>query len=429
MESFINGLKNEINSFNESTIDSIIKSLPDLLKGPCDILTTEVEKEVFLLGSIGTVSGILPNVLGKYNGDWVGTNLFIYILGQYGGGKGGLKWAKALVTNIHQAKAEERTEMLIEYEKEKVLYKKELRIFNKSKSNMTPPSPPSRPPSKMLFIPINNSKSGVYQLLQENKNRGIMFETEGDTLADALRQDYGNYSDLLRKVFHHETLDFFRRENNEIVDIEKPFLSVVLSSTPDQLLKLITSTSNGLYSRFLFYYLKEETQFVNVFDSSKSDYDKKFQKFATIYKEMYDYLENLESPIYFILSNKQKEEFIKYFNEKKQALIEGISPSMSGSANRFGIIAYRIMMIFTVLRKLDTSKTENTLKCEDVDFNNALKIVERLETHAIRVYEYLGKKPDKKGLAISLRENGASLREIEKVTKINKGTLSKWFKK
>jgi len=81
----------------------------------------------------------------------------------------------------------------------------------------------------MLYIPANNSKSGIYQLLEENDDKGIMFESEGDTLADAIKQDYGSFSDTLRKAFHHENLDLFRRGNEELIEINKPELSVVLS--------------------------------------------------------------------------------------------------------------------------------------------------------------------------------------------------------
>ena len=165
--------------FNESitgSIDDIIKDLPSMLKDPCNVLTNEIEKEVFLIGALGIVSGILPNVLGLYDGSWIGSNLFVYILGEYGGGKGGLKWAKSLAYDVNNAKKEERKELITNYLKDQVEYKKRLVQYKKDKGESDPPNPPQKPPVKMLFIPVNNSKSGVYQLLKENNNRGIMFE-------------------------------------------------------------------------------------------------------------------------------------------------------------------------------------------------------------------------------------------------------------
>ena len=37
----------------------------------------------------------------------------------------------------------------------------------------------------------------------DNEGRGLMFETE-DTLAQAFKTDYGNYSDGFRKAFHQK---------------------------------------------------------------------------------------------------------------------------------------------------------------------------------------------------------------------------------
>src|SRR5690554_8197541 len=86
----------------------------------------------------------------------------------------------------------------------------------------------------MLFIPANNSSTGAYQLLGDSDGRGLIFETEGDTLAHAFKSDYGNYSDGFRKAFHHETISYYRRTDREFVDIESPCLSTVLSGTPKQ---------------------------------------------------------------------------------------------------------------------------------------------------------------------------------------------------
>ena len=70
----------------------------------------------------------------------------------------------------------------------------------------------------MLFIPANNSATGVFQLLSENDGSGLIFETEGDTLSHSFKSDYGNFSDGLRKASHHEPISFFRRKDNEYVD-------------------------------------------------------------------------------------------------------------------------------------------------------------------------------------------------------------------
>ncbi|HAH23070.1 MAG TPA: DNA primase, partial [Prolixibacteraceae bacterium] len=82
-----------------------------------------------------------------------------------------------------------------------------------------------------------------------------IFETEGDTLAQAFKSDYGNYSDGFRKAFHHETISYYRRTDREFVEIDNPCLSTVLSSTPKQVAILIPNAENGMLSRFIFYHM------------------------------------------------------------------------------------------------------------------------------------------------------------------------------
>ena len=87
---------------------------------------------------------------------------------------------------------------------------------------------------RMLIIPANSSASSFLNILNDNEGRGLLFETEGDTLSQTLRSDYGNYSDVLRKAFHHEQVNQSRRKDREFVDISEPCVSVALAGTPEQ---------------------------------------------------------------------------------------------------------------------------------------------------------------------------------------------------
>ena len=79
-----------------------------------------------------------------------------------------------------------------------------------------------------LLIPTNSSATAVYQTLNENNGIGLIFETEGDTLANTFNSDYGNYSDGFRKAFHHEAISYIRRKDKEYVSIANPCLSTLL---------------------------------------------------------------------------------------------------------------------------------------------------------------------------------------------------------
>lgn len=88
--------------------------------------------------------------------------------------------------------------------------------------------------------------SAVYQVFGDNDGQGIMFETEGDTLANTFSSDYGNYSDGFRKAFHHENISYVRRKDREYVNLKHPRLSALLTRTPKQVQSLITDAENGL---------------------------------------------------------------------------------------------------------------------------------------------------------------------------------------
>src|SRR5690554_8206625 len=98
----------------------------------------------------------------------------------------------------------------------------------------------------------------MMQILQDNDGRGIICETEADAMSGANKQDWGNYSHIMRAAFHHEKISAARKTNRELLEIKHPQLAVALSGTPAQVPKLIASAEDGLFSRFIFYAFKNE---------------------------------------------------------------------------------------------------------------------------------------------------------------------------
>lgn len=360
--------------------------LPGLLGKGCAILQDSVERQVFLMGALGVVSGILPNIFGRYGGKSYCPHLFCYILAPYGEGKGSLEYARQLAMPIHETMRAEAKVLEQSYQRAKLKFEKELSEYKKGTLEK-PPTCPSFPPNRLLFIPANNSKTGVFELLSENQGNGIIFETEGDTLADALKQDYGNFSDGMRKAYHHERIDFYRRTNKEFVDIPYPRLAVVLSSTPDQLLRLIPSVENGLFSRFCFCILATNPDFANVFDKQKHNYDAAFDALGQEFLLLYQHLARLEKGVEFSLQPHQEQLFHKQFSTWKTHAIEQVSPILGGSIHRLGLMCFRIAMQLTVLRRYEEGKLASVLVCDDTDFDAALTIVQVLKEHMVRVFQ------------------------------------------
>jgi hypothetical protein len=162
---------------------------------------------------------------------------------------------------------------------------------------------PQEPPLRVLFVPANSSATAVFQILNDNNGVGLMFETEGDTLAQTFKSEHGNYSDGFRKAFHHETISYNRRKDREYVELEVPRLSALLSGTPKQVSTLIPSAENGLFSRFIFYYMNILPVWKDVFagDSSQT-LDDYFRYLGNQFHDFYKILQHLSEPLRFCLT-------------------------------------------------------------------------------------------------------------------------------
>ena len=388
-------------------------------------LQTMKSVKLFLVGALGVISGMMPNYAGNYFGHDVGTNLYCFIIGRYGSGKGSLKWARMLAEPAHELRLKEARRRIEQYGRDKAHYNVQMAQYNKGTLE-TAPTEPTPPRHLKLFIPANTTKTAVVQLLEENDGAGIIFETEGDTLADMLKQDYGNFSDILRKAFHHEALSFFRRANNEDVSVQRPALSVVLSGTHDQLLKLIPSIDNGLYSRFMFYWVEGNSEFRNPFDANDLSRISILKLYAEKYAAMYQALNNMPTPRSFTFSKDQQQIFYEHYKRVKQHTQEQVSADLDGSINRIALMTYRIAMILTMLRAYEADPQLQPLvyTCADIDLKNALHIMDVLSYNATDVFTYLERygmqragnadltTPEQKARVMVLKHKGMSYRAI-----------------
>ena len=120
---------------------------------------------------------------------------------------------------------------------------------------------------------------------------------------------------------------------------------------------------------------------------------------------------------------------------------EYVSTDLDGTVNRLGLICFRLSMILTAVRSFADGDYSSQL-CEDVDFNNAVRIVEVLKRHAIAVFydlpnpaisreaaamekELEDKKQDV-GKCLALAKSGKNYAQIANLTGIPKTTVYRW---
>jgi len=394
--------------------DSLFPELPEFLQKVVAVATSNEERDILLLGSLGAISACLPKVSGIYDGKRVFPNLFLFITAQASAGKGRLVHCRQLVNPIHK-------ELREQAKLHKQHYELEMAEYNSKKGKEDGIEKPAKPPEKMLFIPANNSSTGAYQLLGDSDGRGLIFETEGDTLAHAFKSDYGNYSDGFRKAFHHETISYYRRTDREFVDIESPCLSTVLSGTPKQVSALIPNAENGLFSRFIFYFMNVRPVWKNVFASQTDNgLDDYFEALGNEFYELYKVIMQ-DEPRQFHLTADQQEQFNQFFGQIQEKYMNLQGLDYMATIRRLGLIAFRISMIFSALRIMEmrhikydknigafdsttgeilsnscqTGDTSKKLICEERDFQAALEMVKVLVKHSSKVFGELPQEESK----------------------------------
>ena len=369
--------------------DDIFATIPEFLKNITDVATTQEERDILLLGSLVTLSVAFPKIIGKYDDKPVNANLYIFISAKSTAGKGILIHCRKLVEPIHLAIRQQAKLMKEQFEVD-------LQEYNSSKGKV---EKPHTPPQKMLFIPGNNSSTGFFELLNDSDGSGIIFETEADTLSKSFKSEHGNFSDGLRNAFQHEPISYYRRIDKEYVEIDRPCLSALLSGTPKQITTLFLNAENGLFSRFIFYIMNMKLVWKDVFASkTENGLDVHFEKLGSEFYSLYQTLQ-ANPDVHFSLTPSQQLQFNQFF-EKMQILYVNIQEEdIISSVRRLGLIAYRIMMIFSALRIMemifsalrimeDGEITQNLI-CNDTDFQNTLDMITILVKHSSYVYSQI----------------------------------------
>ena len=376
--------------------DKIIREdLPDILKQIYDSQEGFVDKDKVLLGGITNIAGAIPqSVYGIYDGRKVFASVYLVIYGPYASSKGDLEAVKKLLASI-------KREMRIDFEEKMKEYENQMAIWEatpKKERGLEPKMPEFTSP----FISANSSSSAFYRALDANGGWGIMFETEADTLTNMLtKSDYGDYTDLLRKCFHHETLAMVRVADKINIEIEQPRLSVLLTCTGSQLALLLPpgNVANGLASRFLFYSLPEaKVEFRNVFAKTEEPVEELFKRIGEELMPLYHELKERESnPLQFTLTTDQQTRFLKHFDAVVKEQFAMLGNGIQGFIFRIALECFRYAMVLSLLRCLSNWDKQDTIflemqraiVCDDRDFNTAMTIIDCLVNHTARVYSVL----------------------------------------
>ena len=376
--------------------ESLRLSLPFLIGEPMRLFKGR-EADVFLCGILGVLSSWMPKVGGIYDGKLVSANLFFMISAPASSGKGILMWARKLTNKIVE-------DLTSNFQKEKDQYEMRLKIYEEERKEGVESSKPEKPQKQKFIVPGNISSAALISSLASNRFFGLIFESEADTLVNTLNNStWGGFSDIIRKAFHNESISYSRKKDDEDIEIIKSYLSLVLSGTPEQISKLVSSIENGFFSRILFYTFPNKNLWKNVFEEREENFEKYFEghgiKLEICLKHFfYDKAANNSDIILFDFTSDQKTKFNAWFEMKQNDLSLIYGEDLIASVRRLGVCFFRIAMILSVMRLIENTgyddyiyKRAQNIVCSDSDYENAELIIDTLIFHTIKIYKQVKK--------------------------------------
>lgn len=367
-----------------------LEDLPSIEQEAARLQDTPEGRDKMILGTLDLASAFMYNVCGIYDKRRVYPSIYLLLVALSGNDKGVLPACLALIDPIVWEIRNQYESAKKEYLQQKARYDA---LDKKAKITATEPE---EPPYRSPRISVNASATAFYQDLAANDGWGAVFETEADVLAQAIKQDYGDYSGGLRKAFHHETIDYSRRKDNEHVHIREPRLSVLMTCTPGQVPLLLSpqNMENGLGNRFLFYFQKKSYGWRDVFEGGEETLYDKMADLGRRFKELYHDLEAFSGkPLKFTLNEEQKVRFNQFFEPlyKEQTGLYG--DDLEAFVFRLALTTFRIAMILTVLRHEEMtphfSPQGEPLVCCEKDFQTSLTIANCLINHTVFAYKNL----------------------------------------
>jgi len=217
---------------------------------------------------------------------------------------------------------------------------------------------------------ISSSKM-IQRLAGSGESGNLIIETEADTISQNFKSEWGNFSSILRTSFHHEEANIDRVGLKEKLS-QNPKLSLAIAGTPLQLIPLIGTPENGLYSRIMFYNIKKSGW---IDDDENETYDAQEEEIARLNKLFLDLSSSVNSIARRMkLSRVQKKLLNDNLKKAYEYLVEAGLES-EDTVKRMGAILVRIFTIYTILEiKDELTEDKSEFDCSENAFNFGLSL-------------------------------------------------------
>jgi hypothetical protein len=354
-------------------------NLPNLLKEMVLQFKEEKDQELFLLSVLTASSGLITKVYGHYKQQVLYPNLFLVEVAPAASGKSIMMYSVNLLSQIHDKFKKES-------DKAQLDYKTALKEAQRSKN----PIPP-KPPFNVVLIPANSSASKIHAFLGDNEltdTPSVIIESEIDTLVSVTKNDWGNFSDTLRKAFHNERASMSRRLDNEYVEIKSPKIALALSGTMNQVRKLITNTENGLYSRFVVYTLEQDLEWKSPAPCADCpDLTHYFNERGKDFLAFYEFMS--KNPLEIDLTAEQWRKLDAFGDENLNEINAYENDNVASIVFRHAVILYKIAMVLSAFRQWEDQTFSEKRFCKDEDFELALYLAKTSLKSSLKIFKLL----------------------------------------
>lgn len=363
------------------------------------------EQDKVLLAVLDLLAIVQPNVYGIYGEKRVYTPFYLFILGPAGiSNKGAIDDLKHLLSPIEHELLKQYYAQLAEYKEQHAEW--EAKKSQRGKSSESAGVEPEEPQYRSLFVSADSSAGALKQDLFSYGGRGMIFSTEADTLTQALSQEWGQFTDILRMAFHHETITSSRTKDKQHIVIDEPQLGLLVTCTPQQITYLLSpkQNENGSSSRDLFYCTNGSLDWRNPF-SSKEPVADRYREIGLAIKQMYDLLvDRNKNRIQILLTEEQQQAFNTHFEPLLPEQIGLYGVDFAAFVVRIALVAFRMMMVLTTLRNFEQGHLADTQQqafvCTDDDYQTAMTIIDCLVAHTAYVYNTLLRPSDDPQLSV-----------------------------
>lgn len=374
---------NELRSTVPYFPEEVYLHLPRFLQECVKYASNPREKDIMLLGSLNNCGACLPGTRFIYKNAEYSTHFFSAVPASAAAGKGAIGFTSYLMDAIQEHYDRLRCKQKKEFEKARLVWEKEQHIAFREKRCADINQKPEEP--KYIYVKISPtiSKSRLIEHLRDSGELSCcMTSTEIGTLTSAIGQDYGKYTDILCKAFHHEEISSSYKVDGDPILVRLPRLSLNLSGTQEQFILFFTSLEDGLYSRFVIYTRQAEWIWETCAPmEGQTDLRSYYRKLGEQLLEMHLHL--LDFPTQVTFTAEQWKEHTRQFTEiLNSAIVEG-KDAPGGIVFRHGLFAMRIAALLTVFRKWEDYKFAKEYCCTDEDFNTAMLITRTLIEHSL----------------------------------------------